>query len=226
MTALHSKKYQDKLSRRWLDKMLTTVRDRPDAKEQRKILYVGRAQICNQARLLARQNHAKLTGWREAKRAERITVLRRLCLSQYILRTRDLASRDIPTDDWKREPDQPRQPGSDADIIAHANRVGAACATRDEDRIATAIDNLLLAAKHKLDVPKKATPITVKHKPDAPKKAKPIAAKRKPDAPKKGKPKLTPPAAKSAPVPRPRRTAAPRRRSDNTRRRPNPRPKL
>ena len=225
MTVLHGHKRQDELSRRWLDKMLTTVRDRPDAKEQRKILYVGRAQICNQARLLARQNPAKLTGWREAKRAERITVLRRLCLSQYILRTRDLASRNIPTDDWKREPDQPRQPGSDADIIAHANRVGAACATRNEDRIAVAIDNLLLAAKHKLDAPKKAKPVAAKRKPDTPKKGKPVAVKHKPGAPKEGKPKLTPPAAKTASVPRPRRTAAPRRRSDNTRRQPHPRPK-
>ena len=213
MTALHGHKHQDDLSRRWLNKMLVAIRDKPGVKEQRKILYAGRAHICNQARLLARQNPAKLTGWRQAKRAERITVLRRLCLSQYILRTRDLASKGIAPDRWKQEPDQPRRPGSDGDIIAHANRVGAATATRDENQIAAAISNLLLAAKHKQDAPKKANP-----------KLPP------PDA-KKVSPKLPPPEAKKTSVPRPRRpkatrgTTDTRRRSDNTRRRANPRPK-
>ena len=160
MNAPTPQEHQDDLCRRWLAKMMTAVRDRPSMKQQRKIMNAGREQICNQARLLAQQDTTNLSDSQQAARTERITILRRLCQSQYILRTREMTSKGIPPERWKREPDKPRRPGRNPDIIAHANRVAAASATRDENRIAAAVTELLVAASRKPESKKKGDPET------------------------------------------------------------------
>ena len=139
----------DPLNQKALARMLSSVRDKPSMNRQRKHLEAGRNRLCRHARALARQNPSRMSEPELAARAHHLSVLRRMCQAQYILRTREMSHRGIPPQVWKQEPDHPRIPGSNADIIAHANRVATASATRNEDAINTAVDALLNAARHK-----------------------------------------------------------------------------
>lgn len=112
-------------------RMMAAVKQRDaDLKEVRSALRIGRDAIIKRGPMLA-----SLPQPPEVE----VKQLARLCRAQYALRLRDVRDQGRDMSGWRAEPEKPRREGSNADIIALANRVGAAFQSESETAVALSL---------------------------------------------------------------------------------------
>ena len=127
------------------EQMMSEIRTPTSRKAHKRVLKTGRGRLAHLARRLAKQNAKGMKRSQQAQWQADLQLLRRMCIAQFMLRRRQLQRQGKDLNQWAADPETPRQPGSDHQLIALANRVGAET-PKGADAQAAAIRALLDAA--------------------------------------------------------------------------------
>lgn len=126
--------------------MMSEIRTPTTVKARKRALNAGRQRLAHLARRIAKRDTKRMSRAELAEWQTDLQQLRRMCIAQYVLRRRQLQQKGRDLEQWAAEPETPRQPGSVHQLVALANRVGAATPNGNEAQ-AAAIRALLNAAK-------------------------------------------------------------------------------